>query len=70
MRKKTAMRFEVTHHLPGHDTPTHTLTDAAGVTTLLQQAASAGDRLHIRPWPRSETPDSRCSSRRARSLPR
>ncbi|MCW2881194.1 MAG: hypothetical protein JWQ95_5294 [Sphaerisporangium sp.] len=43
------MRFEVTHHLCGHDVPTHTLTDAAGVTALLHQAACTGSRLHIRP---------------------
>lgn len=46
------MRFEVTHHLPGQDTPAHTVTDAAGVAALVQQAATRGTRVHIRPTTR------------------
>lgn len=43
------MRFEVTHHLPGHDAPTTTLTDADGVNALLAQAETTGGGLRIRP---------------------
>jgi hypothetical protein len=56
MRKKTDMRFKVTHHLPGHDASTHTLTDAAGVKALLHQAARTGSRLHIRPCAPGQEP--------------
>ncbi|MEU9186739.1 hypothetical protein AB0D14_19755 [Streptomyces sp. NPDC048484] len=47
------MRFEVTHYLSGHDAPTSTLTDAAGVGALLARAETLGTRLHVRPRPRS-----------------
>jgi hypothetical protein len=49
--KEDTVRFEVTHYLSGHDTPTSTLTDAAGVGALLARAATIGARLHIRPAP-------------------
>ncbi|TDT97408.1 hypothetical protein EDD99_5538 [Streptomyces sp. 846.5] len=47
------MRFEVTHHLPGHNAPTTTLTDTDGVNALLAQAETTGGALHIR----RHTPD-------------
>ncbi|MEY9836307.1 hypothetical protein [Streptacidiphilus sp. EB103A] len=47
------MRFEVTHHLPGHDAPTTTVTDTSGVNALLAQAETNGSALRIRP----HTPD-------------
>lgn len=50
------MRFTVTHHLPGHEAPVSTLTDAAGVGALLAQAEATGGRLHIRPHPRETVP--------------
>lgn len=50
------MRFEVTHHLPGQDTPGRTVTDAAGVAVLVQRAATTGTRVYIRPAARPETP--------------
>jgi hypothetical protein len=43
------VRFEVTHHLPGHDAPTTTVTDAEGVNVLLAQAETTGGGLRIRP---------------------
>ena len=47
------MRFEVTHHLPGHVVPTTTVTDSDGVNALLAQAETTGGALRIRP----HTPD-------------
>ncbi|MFC1411586.1 hypothetical protein ACEZCY_20235 [Streptacidiphilus sp. N1-12] len=44
------MRFEVTHHLPGHDAPVVTLTDAAGVAALLAEAESNGSVVRVRPY--------------------
>lgn len=41
------MRFEVTHHLPGHDAPTTTVTDTSGVNALLAQAETTGGALRI-----------------------
>jgi hypothetical protein len=57
--EEVPMRFEVTHHLPGQDDPAHTMTDAAGVAALVQQAATTGTRVYIRPATRPETPDSK-----------
>ncbi|WP_327640702.1 hypothetical protein OHB24_20625 [Kribbella sp. NBC_00482] len=31
--------------------PARTVTDAAGVTELVRQAAAAGSRVHVRPLP-------------------
>lgn len=50
------MRFEVTHHQPGQDTPALTVTDAAGVAALVEQAAATGTHLYIRPAVRTESP--------------
>lgn len=43
------MRFEVTHHQPGHHDPTTTVTDTDGVNALLAQAETAGGAVRIRP---------------------
>jgi hypothetical protein len=43
------VRFEVTHHQPGHHDPTTTVTDTDGVNALLAQAETAGGALRIRP---------------------
>ena len=43
------MRFEVTHHPHGHDTPVTTVTDTKGVAALLARAETTGERLRIRP---------------------
>jgi len=41
-------RYEVTRQLPDRE-PQTTITDAAGVTELVQQAAATGGRVHVRP---------------------
>jgi hypothetical protein len=46
---ETAALYEVSYTSPGHDAPTRTVTDAAGVTDLVRQAAAAGTRVHVRP---------------------
>lgn len=43
------MRYVVTHYLPGQDATESTVTDAAGVTELVRQAALTGSRVHVRP---------------------
>jgi hypothetical protein len=48
MKEKTPVRFEVTHHLPGHHAPTTTVTDTSGVNALLAQAETTGGALRIR----------------------
>ncbi|MER7245613.1 hypothetical protein [Kribbella sp. NPDC000426] len=40
-----------------HDEPTRTVTDAAGVTELVRQAAATGSRVHVRPLPDTDSPD-------------
>lgn len=54
--ERSVMRFDVTHHQPGQDTPAHTVTDAAGVAALVKHAAATGTRVYIRPAARPETP--------------
>ncbi|GAA1722536.1 hypothetical protein GCM10009745_84550 [Kribbella yunnanensis] len=49
------MLYEVTYTSTKHDAPNRTVTDAAGVTDLVRQAAATGSRVHIRPL--SETGD-------------
>jgi hypothetical protein len=54
------LRYEVTHTPPGDDTPTTTVTDAAGVTEFVRQASATGRRVHIRPIadaPKDEDPN-------------
>jgi hypothetical protein len=41
--------YEVTYTSREHDAPTRTVTDAAGVTDLVRQAAANGSRVHVRP---------------------
>ena len=48
------MRFEVTHHPHGHDTPVTTVTDTKGVTALLARSETTGERLRIRPTPQAD----------------
>jgi hypothetical protein len=43
------MRYEVTHYPPRQDTAEPTVTDAAGVTDLVRQAALTGTRVYVRP---------------------
>ncbi|MFI6833843.1 hypothetical protein ACIBG5_42490 [Kribbella sp. NPDC050241] len=45
------MLYEVTYTSREPDAPTRTVTDAAGVTELVRQAAAAGSRVHVRPLP-------------------
>ncbi|HEY0689055.1 MAG TPA: hypothetical protein VGD71_08430 [Kribbella sp.] len=45
------MRYEVTHYPPRQDAAEPTVTDAAGVTDLVHQAALTGTRVHVRPIP-------------------
>lgn len=56
MRKRSTMRFDVTHHQRGQDTPAHTVTDAAGVAALVEHAAATGTHVYVRPAARPETP--------------
>ncbi|WP_329000832.1 hypothetical protein OHA18_41175 [Kribbella sp. NBC_00709] len=60
------MLYEVTYTSRDHDAPTHTVTDAAGVTELVRQAAATGSRVLIRPLPDSDT-DAGAPGRRRRS---
>ena len=43
-------RYEVTRQISGRE-PHTTITDAAGVTELVQQAAATCERVHVRPLP-------------------
>jgi hypothetical protein len=43
--------YEVTCTSRDHDEPTRAVTDAAGVTELVRQAAAIGTRVHVRPLP-------------------
>jgi hypothetical protein len=43
------MRYEVTHYPPRPDAAEPIVTDAAGVTDLVHQAALTGTRVHVRP---------------------
>jgi hypothetical protein len=53
---ETAALYEVTYTVPDRAAPTRTVTDAAGVTELVRQAAASGSRVHIRPLPEDEQP--------------
>jgi hypothetical protein len=53
---ETATLYEVTYTPHDRDAPTRTVTDAAGVTELVRQAAAAGSRVHVRPLPEDEQP--------------
>ncbi|WP_166679739.1 hypothetical protein [Kribbella pratensis] len=46
----------MTYTVPDRAAPTRTVTDAAGVTELVRQAATSGSRVHIRPLPEDEQP--------------
>lgn len=48
-----ATLYEVTYTRPVDDGPTRTVTDAAGVTELVREAAAAGTRVYVRPLPDS-----------------
>ncbi|WP_406047109.1 hypothetical protein [Kribbella sp. NBC_00889] len=50
-KRATALLYEVTYTSREPDAPTRTVTDAAGVTELVRQAAAAGSRVHVRPLP-------------------
>lgn len=43
------MRYEVSLFPPEQDTADPVITDAAGVSQLVRQAAQTGRRVHIRP---------------------
>ena len=45
----TASLYEVTVTSRASTAPTRTVTDAAGVTELVRQAADSGTRVHVRP---------------------
>ena len=51
MKRATALLYEVTFTSREPDAPTRTVTDAAGVSELVRQAAATGSRVHIRPLP-------------------
>ncbi|MGW6194576.1 hypothetical protein ACWF0M_00375 [Kribbella sp. NPDC055110] len=53
---ETAALYEVTYSSHDRTTPTRTVTDAAGVTELVRQAAASGSRVHVRPLPDDEQP--------------
>ncbi|MFG1621823.1 hypothetical protein [Kribbella sp. NPDC049227] len=50
-KRATALLYEVTYTSREPDAPTRTVTDAAGVTELVRQAAATGSRVHVRPLP-------------------
>jgi hypothetical protein len=53
---ETADLYEVTCTSHDRSAPTRTVTDAAGVTDLVRQAAASGSRVHVRPLPDDEQP--------------
>jgi hypothetical protein len=53
---ETAALYEVTYTPPDRTGPARTVTDAAGVTELVRQAAAAGSRVHVRPLPDDDQP--------------